>query len=94
MTKYRIVVGMRATTLPPVSSSYPGHISQHSVRHLCAEQYIELLDCFWRDTVLLTEDSLGTVAELTDSNGAVVKAYAYAACSNLLESPGTDGFSH
>ena len=35
------------------------------------------------------QDGLGTVTELTDSNGAVAKAYAYDAYGNILESPGT-----
>ncbi len=35
------------------------------------------------------QDGLGTVTELTDTNGAVAKAYAYDAYGNMLESPGT-----
>ena len=35
------------------------------------------------------QDGLGTVTELTDSNGAVAKAYAYDAYGTILESPGT-----
>jgi len=37
------------------------------------------------------QDGLGTVTELTDTNGSVAKAYAYDAYGNLLESPGTVG---
>jgi len=40
-------------------------------------------------TLFYHQDGLGTVTELTDSNGAVAKAYAYDAYGNLLESPGT-----
>ena len=35
------------------------------------------------------QDGLGTVTELTDTNGSVAKAYAYDAYGNILESPGT-----
>jgi len=40
-------------------------------------------------TLFYHQDGLGTVTELTDSNGSVAKAYAYDAYGNLLESPGT-----
>ena len=40
-------------------------------------------------TLYYHQDGLGTVTELTDTNGSVVKAYAYDAYGNLLESPGT-----
>ncbi len=35
------------------------------------------------------QNGLGTVTELTDSNGSVAKAYAYDAYGTILESPGT-----
>ena len=34
------------------------------------------------------QDGLGTVTELTDTNGSVAKTYAYDAYGNILESPG------
>ncbi|MBI4001157.1 MAG: hypothetical protein HY348_05170 [Nitrospira defluvii] len=40
-------------------------------------------------TFFYHQDGLGTVTELTDSNGTIAKAYAYDAYGNLLESPGT-----
>ncbi|HRB80763.1 MAG TPA: RHS repeat-associated core domain-containing protein [Nitrospira sp.] len=40
-------------------------------------------------TLFYHQDGLGTVTELTDSNGAVTKAYAYDAYGTILESPGT-----
>ncbi|MBA5864885.1 MAG: DUF2778 domain-containing protein [Nitrospira sp. CR1.1] len=40
-------------------------------------------------TLFYHQDGLGTVTELTDSNGAVAKAYAYDAYGSILESPGT-----
>ncbi|MBA5873202.1 MAG: DUF4157 domain-containing protein [Nitrospira sp. CR1.2] len=40
-------------------------------------------------TLYYHQDGLGTVTELTDSNGSVAKAYAYDAYGNILESPGT-----
>ena len=40
-------------------------------------------------TLYYHQDGLGTVTELTDTNGNVAKAYAYDAYGNLLESPGT-----
>lgn len=35
------------------------------------------------------QDGLGTVTELTDTNGTVAKAYAYDAYGSILDSPGT-----
>ncbi|MGH7259451.1 MAG: RHS repeat domain-containing protein, partial [Nitrospiraceae bacterium] len=40
-------------------------------------------------TFFYHQDGLGTVTDLTDSAGAVAKAYAYDAYGNILESPGT-----
>jgi len=40
-------------------------------------------------TFFYHQDGLGSVTELTDSAGAVAKAYAYDAYGNILEAPGT-----
>ncbi|MGH7260610.1 MAG: RHS repeat-associated core domain-containing protein [Nitrospiraceae bacterium] len=40
-------------------------------------------------TFFYHQDGLGTVTDLTDSAGAVAKAYAYDSHGNILESPGT-----
>ena len=40
-------------------------------------------------TLYYHQDGLGTVTELTDSNGNIAKAYVYDAYGNILESPGT-----
>ena len=40
-------------------------------------------------TFFYHQDGLGTVTDLTDSNGATAKSYSYDAYGNILESPGT-----